>query len=119
MGIGDEYPSSLEIFFDPLRELRTAVESTGGTFAVVLIPSKEEIFTTRGIVNVLKLITEVRQQLDQLGMPVLDLYAPIAEVGRTTAPFYPHDIHLNEAGNVAAANAIVDWIYQGSLLQSP
>jgi len=118
-GIGDGYPSSLEIFFGPLRELRTAVESTGGTFVVVLIPSKEEIFRTRDNVDMLRLVTEVRQHLDELGMWVLDLYPTIAEVGRTTAPFFPHDIHLNETGNATAANAIADWIDRGSLLQSP
>ena len=118
-GVGDDYPSISEIFFDPLRELRRAVEATGGTFVVVLIPSKEEIFTTRGNVDMLRLAREVRQHLDEFGMPVLDLYPPIAEVARTTAPFYPHDIHLNEAGNVAAANAIVDWINRGGLSRSP
>jgi len=111
-GIGDEYPSISAVFFDPLVELRQDVESLGSTFVILLIPSKEEIFRLPGRDGTLKLVVEVRQTLDDLGMIVLDSYPKIAEVARTTAPFYAHDIHLNQAGNTAIAHVLVDWINQ-------
>lgn len=111
-GIGDEYPSIPAVFFDPLVELRQEVESTGSTFLIVLIPSKEEIFRVPGRDGALRLVAEVRRTLDDLDMAVLDSYPAIAEVARTTAPFYAHDIHLSPAGNDAIANAVIDWIDQ-------
>ena len=115
-GIDDDYPSISKVFFDPLVKLQTDVESTGGIFLVVLIPSKEEIFAAAGFDNRLRIVTEVRKKLDELGMTVLDIYPAITETGRTMAPFFPHDIHLNEAGNVAASNAIADWINRSRVL---
>jgi hypothetical protein len=115
-GIGDDYPMITGIFFDPLIELRAAVESAGGVFQVVLIPSKEEIFRADSNIDALRLVEEVRQTLEDLEMPVLDLYPVIDDVAQTTAPFFPHDIHLNAAGNAAAADAIVDWLNRSGKL---
>jgi lysophospholipase L1-like esterase len=109
-GIGNDYPAAAEVFFAPLIELSATVEAAGGAFVVALIPSKEELFAAPGNDQTLRIVMEVRQRLDALGMPVLDLYPAVAGAARTTAPFFAHDIHLNEAGNAAAANAIVEWI---------
>jgi len=110
MGIGDDYPSIDEIFFGPLVELRATVESAGAKFVVALIPSKEEIFHAAGNVGTQRTVREVRQRLEELGMPVLDLYAPISDVAHETAPFRSYDIHLSRVGHGAVANAIVDWM---------
>jgi hypothetical protein len=117
IGIGDDYPSLLDIFFGPLDELRRVVEQDGATFVVALIPSKEEIFHHADDVGHLRLVNEVGEHLDKLGMEVLDLYPPIRQVSESTAPFYPHDIHYNEAGNEAIGAAIAEWIVNAELLQ--
>jgi hypothetical protein len=118
-GMGNDYPGIERIFFDPLVELQAAAAATGAGFVVVLIPSKEETFTAPGNDDVLRVVTEVRQRLDALGMPVLDLYPAIAAAARETAPFFAHDIHLNEAGNAAAAAAIASWIDAARLASAP
>ena len=109
-GIGVEYPSISDIFFGPLDELRRDVESDGAKFVVALIPSKEEIFVHPDDTASQRLVDEVRLHLDDLGMEVLDLYPAIRKLAQTTAPYYPHDIHFNKAGNEAVAAAIADWL---------
>jgi hypothetical protein len=118
-GIGDDYPSLREIFFGPLDELRRVVEQDGVTFVVALIPSKEEIFVHPDEVDHLRLVNEVRGQLDGLGMEVLDLYPAIRRVSETTAPFFPHDIHYNVAGNEAIGEGIAEWIVEAEVLSAP
>ena len=102
---------------NPLDELRRVVEQDGATFVVALTPSKEEIFAHPDEVGHLRLVNEVRDHLDNLGMEVLDLYPAIREVSETTAPFYPHDIHYNEAGNEAIGGAIAEWIVDAEILR--
>jgi len=109
-GMGTDYPAIPEIFFGPLVELRSAVEAAGASLVVALIPSKEEIFHAEGNAATQRVVTEVRQHLDGLGMPVIDLYPSIRETGRRTAPFQAYDIHLSAAGHAAVANAIAKWI---------
>lgn len=117
IGIGDDYPPIVELFFKPLNELRRLVEQDGATFVVALIPCKEEIFAHTDDVDHLRLVNEVRDHLNNLGMEVLDLYPAIRQVAETTAPFYAHDIHYNQAGNEAIGAAIAKWIINAELLQ--
>ena len=116
-GIGSDYPGIEQIFFGPLDRLRDAVESNGAAFLVALIPSKEEIFAHPDEAGNLRLVDEVRASLDEMQMQTLDLYPAIRQLARNTAPYYPHDIHLNEAGNEAVAKAIADWIRNSGVLQ--
>lgn len=116
-GIGSDYPSIEQIFFEPLTRLRDVVESSGSAFVVALIPSKEEIFAHPDEPGNLRLVDEVRAKLDDLGMETLDLYPTIRRVGEDTAPYYPHDIHLSEAGNRAVAEDIAGWIRSSGVLR--
>lgn len=116
-GLGSDYPSIGQIFFEPLDRLRGAVESSGASFVVALIPSKEEIFAHPDESGNLRLVEEVREKLDELDIRTLDLYPAIRQAARSTAPYYPHDIHLNEAGNEATAREIAGWIEKSGLLR--
>ncbi len=112
-------PDLREIFFRPLEELRAEVEASGGTFLVVLMPSKEELYGSRSNPVILKPIQEVRAGLESRGIPTLDLY-PI--LGRQwpegPAPFYHADMHPNALGNRIIADAIHDWIVARGVFES-
>jgi hypothetical protein len=111
-GMPDDYPELRTIFFEPLEELRATVEARGARFAVALIPSKEELFAARRNAAVLKTVKEVRGALDERGFEVIDLYGALGEAAKQGPPFFPHDIHLNELGNRAVAEAFVAWLQE-------
>lgn len=92
-----------------LAELRTLVAGIGASFAVVLIPSKEELFAvpqdreTSGAAAIMK------RQLVDSGIPVLDLYPVLRAQASVHTPYFRSDIHLNRFGNRVVADAILQW----------
>ena len=92
---------------DRLRALATG---NGATLAVVLIPSKEEVYGVSRAANATGAAAAVASRLRAMGMPVLDLMTTLRTRGRERLTYYPRDIHLNAFGSQVAAGAIADWI---------
>ncbi|HEX5438107.1 MAG TPA: hypothetical protein VFW98_13155 [Gemmatimonadaceae bacterium] len=101
-------PQMREVFFGPLQRLERRVESRGGHFLVVLLPSKEELFGAQAFPPVLTAIRETRRELRDRKIPFLDLY-PVLDRPDAGA-FFPTDIHYTARGNAIIANAIAGWI---------
>ena len=112
-------PDIREVFFQPLEQLRTAVESQGARLVVVLVPSKEEIYGAEAFPAVLRSIEEVRSGLELRHFPVLDLYPVFSELGQEQPPFYRADMHLNQFGNQIVADAIAKWIGDEQIFTAP
>ena len=112
-------PDVREIFFHPLEQLRTAVESQGRRFVVVLLPSKEEIYGAEAFPAILRPIDEVRSGLEARQFPILDLYPVFRERGREQATFFRADMHLNQFGNQIVADAIAKWIQDERIFPAP
>ena len=112
-------PDIRQIFFQPLEQLRTEVESQGDRFVVVLVPSKEEIYGAEAFPAVLRPIEEVRTGLELRHFPVLDLYPVFRELGQERPPFYRADMHLNQFGNQIVADAIAKWIEDHRIFTAP
>jgi hypothetical protein len=112
-------PDIREIFFRPLEQLRTEVESQGRRFVVVLVPSKEEIYGAEAFPAILRPIDEVRSGLEARQFPILDLYPVFRALGQEQAPFYRADMHLNQFGNQIVADAIAKWIQDERIFAAP
>ncbi len=101
-------------FVPPLQRLQDEVEAEGGRFVVALLPSKEEIYGARSFPQVRNTISEVREALDAAALPLLDLYGAFADVGSARPLFYRRDIHFNAAGNRLVADALGEWVREGT-----
>jgi hypothetical protein len=103
-GVVDE----LEGLFSSLGRLRALVEAEGeASLAVMLIPSKEELFAAPpGDDGVL---AAVRAQLESEDIPYFDLYPILRAREVEAATYFPRDIHLSRFGNEVVAEAFVEW----------
>lgn len=108
VGVTDD-DSQLDPLLTSLGELRTLVEANGGSFAVMLIPSKEEIYAVPAEASRENAVAQVRRWLDEAGIPFLDLYPIFRERGRERSLYFPRDIHLNAYGNQVVAETFVAW----------
>ncbi len=105
-------------FVAPLRQLRTAAESDGARFIVVLMPSKEETYGADSFPAVLNTVRDVRERLLAAGFPVLDLYDAFRATGKSRPLFWQRDIHFNAGGNALTAQAIARWIVDSGVVAS-
>jgi len=104
-------PDVRDLFFRPLMRLQNEVESDGGKFVIVLIPSKEEIYAAEAYPQVLRPWQDVKAELEARRLPTLDLYPVLRNSGRDGGPpFFRVDSHLNEYGNQVVADALAQWI---------
>ena len=102
-------PNLRQVFFDPLTELQRKVETGGGRFVVVLLPSKEEIYGADAFPAVLRTWREAKRELSTRGIPFIDLY-PAFRLGKPEPPaFFPTDIHFTARGNRIIADSIAAW----------
>ncbi|MBP8925928.1 MAG: hypothetical protein KBG75_08735 [Pseudomonadales bacterium] len=99
-----------------LLEVSAAVESlrklaitNGAALAVVLIPSKEELFAVDQGSQGSGAAAIVQQQLRKLDIPVLDLYPILRKHAASRTPYFTRDIHLNAYGNQVVADALLQW----------
>ncbi len=112
-------PGLRELFFRPLEQLRTEVEAHGGRFAVVLMPSKEELYGAEVFAPVLRADQEIKAGLEARGLPFLDLYPAFRELDDPRPPFYRADIHPNAFGNQIVADALAKWIADQNIFTTP
>ncbi len=101
-------------FIGPLARLRAAVDSAGARFVVVLLPSKEEVYGADAFPAVSTTIAQTRAGLDAARLPLLDLYDTFRRRGESRSPFFKRDIHFTAYGNQLVAEALADWIGEGS-----
>jgi hypothetical protein len=92
-----------------LDQFREQVTAQGAAFAVMLIPSKEEIFAIGQPPPPNSPINRVMALLDAKGIPYLDLYPIVAASAEYETPYFQRDIHLNRYGNQVVAEAFVAW----------
>ena len=111
-------PGIVEVFFRPLQQLQTEVEGNGGRLVVMLVPSKEELYAADTFPAVLRPWQQAKRELEDRGLPTLDLYPVFREAGRQRAPFFRVDSHLNSFGNQLVADALAQWINEQRDLMS-
>lgn len=98
----------IEALFSSLDRLRRLVEVEGqARLAVMLIPSKEELFAALPRDD--GILEAVRAWLSAERIPYLDLYPILREREAGAATYFPRDIHLSRFGNEVVAKAFVDW----------
>jgi hypothetical protein len=102
-----------------LEKMRSVVAQTGSTLAVVLLPSKEELFAVPRAATTGNLVSRTRERLVKAGFAVLDLYPAIRDAGLTKSPYFPTDSHLNEYGHRVVAEAFVAWFRQNFPVTTP
>ena len=109
--------AAVESFFRSLESLQKLVVSQGGTFRVVLIPSKEELYGSARFPKVLQIAKMVRQYLDETHVSYLDLYDFIQQQAQQHPPYYSRDIHLNHYGHQLVAERLAAWLAEQGLIK--
>ncbi len=85
--------------------------ASGARLAVLLFPTKEEVYMPLEGLPVPDLIAPVARRLEARGIPYLDLGASMREAARTgPALFFEVDGHPNAAGNEVIARAVIDYL---------
>lgn len=107
------------LILSSLRGIQALAQSQGARFAVVLIPSKEEIYGAPFMPEVMKPVEVLQQRLQEEGFPVLSLYDVVRDRGQDQPAFFPSDIHLNAYGNRIVAERLVDWLRENQFLETP
>ena len=92
-----------------LDRFRKQVNAQGAVFAVILIPSKEEVFAIEQPPPPGSPISRIKGLLDAKGIPYLDLYPVLAASAEHATPYFQRDIHLNRYGNEVVAEAFLAW----------
>jgi hypothetical protein len=99
----------VDAMVDALEKLRDLVEHDKAEFAVMLIPSKEELFGVSASLTAHNIVSRTRQRLQEAKFSVLDLYPAILKAGAKQSPYFTRDIHLNGYGNRIVAEQFVTW----------
>ncbi len=102
-----------------LRDAKARVEAWGGTLAVVIIPTREEVYSAiTGPVmgpDQLATLSSAREAMHalcrELDLPCFDAADAFSRPEAvTTALYYPDDMHLNPNGNRVLAEALLPWL---------
>lgn len=99
-------PAIRQVFFEPLEQLQAEVEAKGGKLLVVLMPSKEELYSSAVFPEVLAPVQLARTELAERHIPVLDLYPLLGERGASRAVFFQRDMHPNAYGHQLVADEL-------------
>ena len=102
-------PDLRELFYSPLESLQREVKAHGGTFLVVLFPSKEELYDGKEFPELLEAVKDARVELEARGIATLDLYPVLGRPG-IPPPFYGVDMHPNASGHRLVADALAKWV---------
>jgi hypothetical protein len=107
----------IDALFTSLEQLRALVLSHHAELAVMLIPSKEEIYGSGVAPHGTSTVAGVRQRLQETNMPVVDLYPVFRARGAVQSPYFNRDIHLNAYGHRIVAEQFVAWFHERHPLQ--
>jgi hypothetical protein len=99
----------VETMVGSVQKLRDLALRQNARLAVVLIPSKEELFAVDDAARKGNIVARTRQRLREANLPILDLYPAIQEGGARHSPYFQLDIHLNEYGNRIVAHQFISW----------
>jgi lysophospholipase L1-like esterase len=105
----DGSEAELDKLYESLDRLQASVRNVDAKLVFMLLPSKEEIFAVDDIARHNSAAGVLRKELDQRGIPYLDLYPLLQEAGRQHTPFFTRDAHLNARGNKIVADAFIPW----------
>jgi lysophospholipase L1-like esterase len=108
--------AEVQRFFESLTRMQAFAAHLDATLAMVLIPSKEEIYSEDVTSRAQSAESIISQEIKRRGIPLLDLYPILRDSGKDRALFFQRDIHLNEDGNRLVARQLAQWI--GSSLTS-
>jgi hypothetical protein len=101
----------LRLMLESLKSLQALAGSQGAELLVVLIPSKEEVYGSPSIPEVLKPVSVFEQRLREEKFSVLSLYDAIRSRSQELRPaYFTRDIHLNVYGNQIVSDCLVDWL---------
>jgi hypothetical protein len=100
----------VETMVRSVQKLRDLALRHNAKLAVMLIPSKEEIFAVNDSHRKHNIVARTRERLREAHLPILDLYPAIREAGARRSPYFKFDIHLNEYGNRIVAEQFVSWL---------
>jgi hypothetical protein len=101
-----------------VADAKTAVESWGGELVIVIIPTREEVYSeitgpVMGADKLETLETARTAMLDlcaELSIDCLDPTAELSSHAQNVALYYADDMHLNAAGNAALAEILQGWL---------
>jgi len=137
LAFGEEYvrkafdlsnPRNLEgemLTYATLRDARKAVEGYGGAFVVLLMPTKEEVWSaqTAPIMGQAAIdgISAPRMRMHAFceaeKLTCLDLFDALkAQADAGVQGYYERDMHLNARGNQAVADAVAVFLRERGLL---
>lgn len=97
-------PEQVERVIGPMTAVRKLARNQGASAYVVLIPSKEEIFTQS-----YSAVDQIRGGLLRAGIDYLDLYPLLERAAASRSPYFCRDIHLNDHGSRVVAEYLNDW----------
>jgi lysophospholipase L1-like esterase len=103
-------PDACTALVEPLSQLKSEVEVNGGALLVVLVPSKEELYASDRLPDVLRTEREIRMALAKRKIPTLNLYPAFSTFARSRPEFYALDPHLNAFGHQLVSKALADAI---------
>lgn len=101
-----------------VADAKAAVETWGGELVVVIIPTREEVYSdiTAPVMGADKLSTlesardTMLELCAELAIECLDPTDELSERAQSTALYYADDMHLNAAGNAALAEVLQGWL---------
>lgn len=108
-----------------ISDARDAVESWGGQFAVVLLPSKEEVYDHLTAPVLGETLARIHQSYltmlslcDELALMCIDTLPALQTRARAGEHlYYSDDSHFNAHGNAALTAIILDWMTANTLLE--
>lgn len=103
---------------EALEMAKELVESWGGKLVVVMIPTREEVYSeiTEPVMGLENLTTLSGPRAVMWGycrdldIACLDPTLELAVIGKTAALYYADDMHLNAAGNAALVDLLIPWL---------
>lgn len=103
---------------EALETAKELVESWGGKLVVVMIPTREEVYSeiTEPVMGLENLTTLSGPRAVMWGycrdldIACLDPTLELAVIGKTAALYYADDMHLNAAGNAALVDLLIPWL---------
>ena len=108
-----------------LDDSKALVESWGGTLVVVIIPTREEVYSgiTSNFMDTALIDTLGAPRTTIAGICTdlnLECYDPTEALYRiaagSAALYYPDDMHLNAAGNLALTDLMTAWLRDFNLI---
>lgn len=105
-----ESPALNPITLNAVLDLKNSVESSGATFILTAVPSKQRNFNPQGPWSELEFSDKIQLWAREKGIAFIDLTERFRLADRNVPLFFTKDIHFTAAGHALTAEAIAEHL---------